>query len=400
MKFHPLCELFPLIEGEEFDALCEDVQQHGLLEPITTYDGAIIDGRNRYRACKKTGIEPKYTEWNGKGSLLGFVVSKNIRRRHMNSGQLAFLTVECEKIIANEIKEKEKERLKEPRNTNKNQKQTCEKIHKSRDALKEAAELTGTNRHYVADAKKILKDNPEEAKKVMSGEKTLSEAKHEIKQEEKRKRYEEKRKEKAIPADAKPDWKLITGDIADYKKHFQPESAEWIITDPPYPKEYIPLFKTLAEFSDYILKPGGSLICMTGQSYLPDYINLLSSKLNYQWTLAYMLPGGTLTVHARAVNNGWKPLLWFVKGKYQGNMVFDVCRSEASDKRFHEWGQSESGMADIIEKFTKPGEIIVDPFCGGGATGIAAIKMARKFVGLDIDAKSITVARERLEQCL
>ena len=80
---HPLGELFPLIEGPEFDALVADIRKHGgLLFPITTYEGQILDGRNRYRACRAANVKPKFESYAGDDPA-GFVLSANIARRHL-----------------------------------------------------------------------------------------------------------------------------------------------------------------------------------------------------------------------------------------------------------------------------------------------------------------------------
>jgi len=56
LKFHPLAGLFPLMEGAEFDELRDDIKKHGLREPLCEYEGKLLDGRNRYRACEAAGI--------------------------------------------------------------------------------------------------------------------------------------------------------------------------------------------------------------------------------------------------------------------------------------------------------------------------------------------------------
>jgi hypothetical protein len=87
LAFHPLSEIFPLIEGAEFDALVEDIRQHGLRELITVdHDEAILDGRNRYRACLAAGITPLFEFYKGDDPA-GFVFSKNIVRRHLTAEQ-------------------------------------------------------------------------------------------------------------------------------------------------------------------------------------------------------------------------------------------------------------------------------------------------------------------------
>ena len=64
LEFHPVADLFPLLQGEAFQKLVADIQQNGLLEPILVdAERRIIDGRNRYLACLQAGVEPRFTEW-------------------------------------------------------------------------------------------------------------------------------------------------------------------------------------------------------------------------------------------------------------------------------------------------------------------------------------------------
>lgn len=90
MKFHPYSEIFPLIEGAEFDALVTDIKAHGLREKIWLYEGKVLDGRNRYLACQKAKVRPAYRKFTGReNDALSFVVSANITRRHLTEQQRA-----------------------------------------------------------------------------------------------------------------------------------------------------------------------------------------------------------------------------------------------------------------------------------------------------------------------
>lgn len=95
------------------------------------------------------------------------------------------------------------------------------------------------------------------------------------------------------------------------------DHLDWIITDPPYPKEFLPVYDDLGRAVAHALKPGGSLRCMIGQSYLPEIVAVLAKHLTYHWTIAYLTPGGQAAqLFPRKVNTFWKPVLWFVKGDY------------------------------------------------------------------------------------
>ena len=196
-------------------------------------------------------------------------------------------------------------------------------------------------------------------------------------------------------------WRVLHKDMREVGTEIEDASLDAIITDPPYPEKYLPLYADLGAFSAAKLKPGGSLVCMNGQSFLPQIIRSLDDHLVYHWTAAYLTPGGqSVQLWDRKVNTFWKPLLWYVKGEYDGPWVGDVCRSATNDndKRFHGWGQSESGMADIVERFTKVGDLICDPFCGAGTTGVVSIALNRLFVGVDSDEKSVEKSKARLAE--
>lgn len=198
------------------------------------------------------------------------------------------------------------------------------------------------------------------------------------------------------------------------------DPADFIITDAPYIAEVgaLELCEQLAQHAPRWLKPDGSLLLMMGQMFLPEVVRLVAPHLHYRWTLAYLTPGGqAVQIWPHQVNTFWKPVFWFTNGggRYRGGWRGDASSGEAewlaalgsdltasavnaNDKRDHEWGQSESGMLDLLRRFVSPGETVLDPFMGAGTTGVAALRLGCRFVGVDMKPDNVRIAAERLAQ--
>lgn len=185
--------------------------------------------------------------------------------------------------------------------------------------------------------------------------------------------------------------------VANIESYLPGKEFDFIITDPPYGHEFVSLYETLAVRACKILKNSGLVIVMCGQSFLDQIYYKMSIHLDYYWTASYLTPGQPTPLRNRQVNTCWKPLLIFVKKnhQYKGKIFGDVFKSDGNDKSFHKWGQSESGMYDIISSICLPGQSIFDPFCGASTTGIAAYKHGCLFHGIDIDEKNILISRAR-----
>ncbi len=91
LVFHPLAEMFPLIEGEELMELASDIKKQGLLEPIMMFEDKVLDGRNRVRALKALGDThlPRnlFRELTCGQDPKAYVISENVRRRHLTAEQ-------------------------------------------------------------------------------------------------------------------------------------------------------------------------------------------------------------------------------------------------------------------------------------------------------------------------
>lgn len=99
-EFHPIANLFPLIEGAEYADLVADVARNGVIDPIEIYENKILDGRNRFRAWQACGSVPEKIRIRYFSGLdpLGYVISKNLRRRHLSDSQRAMIAAELPRV--------------------------------------------------------------------------------------------------------------------------------------------------------------------------------------------------------------------------------------------------------------------------------------------------------------
>ena len=144
MDIHELANIFPKLGDEELKELCTDIEKNGLAEPITVYEGKVLDGRNRWTACQKLGIEPKTIEYTGNDPL-AFVLSKNLHRRHLTTSQRA--------MIAERVATFGRGRpQKNTENSVFSQKETAKQFKVSEDSIQQARKVRTKAVPEVADA--------------------------------------------------------------------------------------------------------------------------------------------------------------------------------------------------------------------------------------------------------
>ncbi len=107
LSFHPISEIFPLMDDKGIDDLAEDIRKNGQQEVITLCDGMILDGRNRYTACRKLNIEPNTCTYDGKDPL-SWVMSLNFYRRHLNESQRSMVADRAANLRVGQTKDHKK----------------------------------------------------------------------------------------------------------------------------------------------------------------------------------------------------------------------------------------------------------------------------------------------------
>lgn len=189
---HPLSKAFPLLSDDDIEALAQDILLNGLNEDIVLYEEKILDGRNRYRACIKKGVEPKFVQYSGE-SPAQFVLSKNLCRRNLTASQRAVAAVELLPLLEREAKQRQDQttRLQRDETGRLTSAPVPEKIpgldneakennsdgNGNPEAREHAAKTMGVNPHYISDAKRIKDSDPELFEQVKNGKVTISAAK-------------------------------------------------------------------------------------------------------------------------------------------------------------------------------------------------------------------------------
>ncbi len=189
-----------------------------------------------------------------------------------------------------------------------------------------------------------------------------------------------------------PDWRIECGDCLELLKTLPSGSVDCVVTDPPYgvgkaewdsdfPLEWIKLAEYVAP----------RMLTMPGNTHLHTCIGAVS---NYKDCIALFALNG-MTRSAIAFGN-WIPVIasgdWVWKAR-QNLHPFVVDTSEQID---HPSPKPLSAMKWLIEKYTNPGDTILDPFMGSATTGVACLQTGRKFIGFELDRKYCELGARRL----
>jgi hypothetical protein len=187
LKFHPSADLFPLLEGSEFEALKADIAHNGLIQPIVICGGEILDGRNRYRACVELGIEYATIDYTG-DSPTAHAWSLNGNRRHLNTSQLAAIAANMLPALQQEAAKREaatqfmgKDAKGEPIRASGGSTWNPPKNEGRGKSLKTAAAIAGVGATTVYRADYVKQHDPELFEKVVSGEITAAAAERKLK---------------------------------------------------------------------------------------------------------------------------------------------------------------------------------------------------------------------------
>lgn len=224
------------------------------------------------------------------------------------------------------------------------------------------------------------------------------------------KRMKDARKDPQIKLSEK-DIRIFQQDIKndlfnnDGKPLVKSESIDLILCDPMYDlKSVNKVYPHISYIAGRCLKPGGLLLVMIGQSHLPKALTALLSddKLMYHWTIAYNVSSKSpaATMQWKQVVSKWKPIIVISKGPYCRGLVSDTIEAppDIADKADYIFGQSSLVLQELIERYTEPGQTVMDVVCGGGSCAEAAILSNRKFIGCDISGDAVRITKSKVNK--
>jgi site-specific DNA-methyltransferase (adenine-specific) len=178
-------------------------------------------------------------------------------------------------------------------------------------------------------------------------------------------------------------------------------AVDSIITDPPYPAEFLPLYRDLWKACDGSLRQGGTVFAMVGQMYLPQVIESYPSSWQYLWCGCFEQRQMNGAIWPRGISTGWKPLL--IHGKDFSKFKpwkYDVIPSRGDFRpqhAEHPWGQAECQFRTLMARFDVSGKVL-DPLMGNGTTLCAAKDLHLEAIGIEIEEKYCEIAVKRLSQ--
>lgn len=222
-------------------------------------------------------------------------------------------------------------------------------------------------------------------------------------------------------------WRILQGDSLHLLKTLEPSSVDAFITDPPYGtndgrgKRFAQGGDTAASFAlawdcdlptawlaeaARLLKPGGACAVFTDAKRPGDVWDAgetagLQGCHTFYWAKPDPPPtprpnfASAVEVGVYLIKPG--PRTWNGGGMHRN--VFESPLAHKVDGagmyRFHPTQKPVAVMAWLIEAMTNPGDLVVDPFCGSGTTGVAALRLGRRFIGIERDGGFAAIARAR-----
>lgn len=229
------------------------------------------------------------------------------------------------------------------------------------------------------------------------------------------------------------EYDLFSGDSNEYIKRIPDKSVDLILTDPPYNlgcystgnirvswrKDFnndvaawdATIFQPadwLAEFRR-VLKPTGNIFAFTSYNLLGEWHQYFDPLFdNFQFIVWHKVNPPPKLRRAGFLNSceliicAWnKGHTWnFTRQRDMHNFIESpICMGRERIKNpFHPAQKPVKVLSHLIQLASNPGDVVFDPFMGVGSTGVAALQLGRRFVGIELDPLYFEAATKRIQE--
>ena len=437
---HPAAELFPMMSAEELQGLADDIREHGQREPVILYHGAVLDGRNRLRACELAGVEPRFvTRTDAEvGDPVKFVLSLNEKRRHMSPAQLMTLAVDVNAV--NEVLAAERHRQASAKGGSAERKagngplpaSTAPERDPDGRSLVQSAKQVGAGINGTAVMAAVQRAAPEVFAAVKSGAiKTATDAKRIAAMPEAQRAEvlvrvasgEEPRRaaldikaaevRSRISAQSSGDPcepRIHHGDSLEWMRSMPDSSADVLLTDPLYSSD----IEDIATYARAWLPLAWSKVKSTGRAYvfIGSYPHEVAAYLAV--CAEHGIPVEQLLIWSYTNTMGPRPKMRYFLN-YQTvlyivgpdaapldcELLTELCAAREeyhparSAERVYQWQKPTEIVEAYIRHSTRPGDLVIDPFAGSGTTMVCAAKLGRRSIGCEISSDVVAIAEGR-----
>lgn len=393
--------LVPKLPDAEFQSLKASIRERGLMQSIAINSQHIIlDGHNRYNACKELGIPVRYVVRDFRGdSVLEklFIIESNCVRRHLNPIQRVEIAIKAEPIYAELAKKRRLSGLKNVGSASSVQNCTDDNEEGGR-VIDLCAKVAGVSASYYNMAKKVLQyATSSELEEMRDGKKSVNNV------------YKSLLKKSVMANNSHPDPRKVKlgwlranfkfflfNEIQDIEK-IPDQNVDLVINLAHSDRHDKLVYAPIIRFAKKALKKDvGALFIRVGKRDLQQVISIgRDAGLNYVSIFVAVYKCHSCPPDWNKIISNFEPILVFTSNDHLrlGNRtkVPDVIVIENADA-FDESRVSEY----IIKKFSPERGLICDPLMGDGKTAEAAVDLRRQFTGAEIDRELFELANRRL----
>ncbi len=174
-------------------------------------------------------------------------------------------------------------------------------------------------------------------------------------------------------------------------------SVDLLFTDPQYHENQLEVYEAVARLAARALKPGCLCVVYCGKQFLPQVIERLGRHLEYVWTMADVYETGDHVVEAVRVKEKYRTILVYKRpGETPKRVIVPDAVHSPKQKDEHEWQNSDVAARTYIEAYTRPGDAVLDPMCGGGTVPAVCVELNRHYLAFDLDGRAVQRTLRRL----